>query len=84
MPNITCEQTATRYLGDQPADVVTAIVTYENGKESYRDIKSNSMQVSSSALLTSGPWSTGQFGGDVQSLFQSGNKISFQFVTRGG
>lgn len=80
MPNITCEQTATRYLGDQPADVVTAIVTYENGKESYRDIKSNGMQVSSSALLTSGPWSTGQFGGDVQSLFQSGNKISFQFV----
>lgn len=80
MPNFSCEQQATRYLGDQPADVITAIVTFEDGRESYRDIKSNGQPVTDSKVLSSGTWSTGQFGGDVRSLFDTGNKVTFQFV----
>lgn len=79
MPNFTCEQKTSRYLGDKAADEITAVVTYENGKESYRDIKANGQPVSDPAL-TRGAWSTGQFGADVRNLFDTSNKVSFQFV----
>ena len=81
MPNFTCEQKTSRYLDGQPADVVTANVTYEDGKESYQDIKWNGHLVTDTKLLNPGTWSTGQFGGDVRSLFDTGNTVSFQFVT---
>jgi hypothetical protein len=57
-------------------------VTYEDGKESYRDIKSNGQPVTDTKLVNSGTWSTGQFGGDVRSLFDTSNKVDFQFVNQ--
>jgi hypothetical protein len=80
MPNFTCEQKATRYLSGQPADVVTAMVTYEDGKESYRDIKSNGEAATDRKVLDSGTWSTGQFGAHLRSLFDTTNKVNFQFL----
>lgn len=80
MPDFTCQQQVARYFGDQPVDVVTATVTYENGKESYREIKSNGKPINDPKALRPGLWSTGQFGADVQSIFQPGNRVSFEFV----
>ena len=81
MPNFTCEQKTSRYLDDQAADVVTANVTYEDGKESYKDIKSNGHPITDAQLLSPGTWSTGQFGGDIRDLFETSNPVSFQFVS---
>jgi len=80
MPNFTCEQKTSRYLGKKAADEITAVVTYEDGKESYRDVKANGHPVNDAAFLTRGTWSTGQFGADVRNLFDTSNKVSFQFV----
>lgn len=79
MPNFTCEQKTSRFLGDKPTDEITAVVTYEDGKDSYRDVKSKGKPVSDPALAR-GTWSTGQFGADVRNLFDTSNKVSFQFV----
>ncbi len=79
MPNFTCDQKTSRFLGDKATDEITAVVTYEDGKESYRDVKSKGRPVSDPALAR-GTWSTGQFGADVRNLFDTSNKVSFQFV----
>jgi hypothetical protein len=79
MPNFTCDQKTSRYLGNKATDEITAVVTYEDGNESYRDVKSKGRPVSDPAL-TRGTWSTGQFGADVRNLFDTSNKVSFQFV----
>jgi hypothetical protein len=81
MPNFTCEQKTSRYFDDQAADVVTANVTYEDGRESYQDIKLNGHPITDAKLLSPGTWSTGQFGGDVRDLFDTSNTVSFQFVS---
>lgn len=80
MPNFTCEQKASRYINDQPADVITAKVTYSNGSESYREIKSIGHPLSEAVLLKVGTWSTGQFESDVRAIFVGANKVSWQFV----
>jgi hypothetical protein len=80
MPNFTCQQTTSRYVGDQAADVVTAIVTYEGGTESYKDLRLNGRPVADAKSLNPGTWSTGQFGNDIRALFDAGNKVTFQFV----
>ena len=80
MPNFSCEQTTFRYLDGQPADVITGIVTYEDGKESFKEITSNGQPATDGMLLNSGTWSTGQFAGDVQNLFATSNQLRFQFV----
>ncbi|MGA2371910.1 MAG: hypothetical protein ACLPPV_19490 [Candidatus Korobacteraceae bacterium] len=80
MPNFTCDQKTSRYLGKKATDEITAVVTYEDGNESYRDVKANGRPVNDPAL-TRGSWSTGQFGGDVRNLFDTSNKVSFQFVS---
>jgi len=77
MPNFACEQKTYRYLDGQPADVITGIVTYEDGKESFKEIKSNGQPATDGVLLNSGTWSTGQFGGDVQNLFATSNQLRF-------
>jgi hypothetical protein len=78
IPNFTCEQRTARYLDGEAADVVTAEVSYLDGKESYRNIKSNGQPVSDVAWLNSHTWSTGQFGADIRGLFDSSNDVSFQ------
>lgn len=78
IPNFTCEQRTSRYWDRHAADVVTAVVTYEDGKESYHDIRSNGTPVTDIGWLNSHTWSTGQFGADLRGLFDSGNEVSFQ------
>jgi hypothetical protein len=79
LPKFTCEQVTTRSFDNQTTDVITATVGYENGKEFYREIKSKGA-AADAKVLNAGVWSTGQFGGDINSLFEPANKITFQFA----
>ena len=80
MPNFTCSQTATRYFDKRRDDVITAIITYEDGKESYQNVRLNGRPVADITQLLFGTWSTGQFAGDLRSIFDTVNKVDFQFV----
>lgn len=80
MPNFTCEQKTSRFLNDQPADVITARVTYTDGRETYQDINWVGHSASRAALLQPGTWSTGQFESDVRGIFVGANNVKWQFV----
>jgi len=73
-PNFFCQQMTTRYESDQPKrgwnalDVVAADVVYEDGRESYRNIKVGSRSVSSMDE-TGGSHSTGEFASVLEDLF---------------
>lgn len=83
MPNFRCEQKTLRSVDDLPIDVITAIVTYVNGTESYQELASRGQSVSSTNLLGAGTWSTGQFGGDLRATFNGSNKVSFHYLSEG-
>ena len=81
MPDFTCQQETSRHLSGalREADTITGVVTYEDGRESYRDLKQNGRPVDNTASLL-GAWSAGQFGNHLQSIFDGRNKVEFQFV----
>jgi len=84
IPNFTCEQRTKRYLDGEVYDVITAEVTYLDGKESYRNIKSNGQPVTDIGWLNSHTWSTGQFGADIRGIFDSNNEVSFEWDNASG
>ena len=67
LPNFFCQQMTTRYQSDHPKtgwdplDVVTADVAYENGKESYKNIKVGNKVVNKPMEDIEGTRSTGEF-----------------------
>jgi len=80
MPNFICDQAASRYRGNNriPADMITASVRYEDGNESYSDIKVNG---GSAKTLPPGIWSTGEFGSNnLHSIFDPRNLARFEFA----
>lgn len=81
MPNFTCQQETSRVLSGElgQADIVTGVVTYEDGKESYKDLRRNGRPVNGGTPL-GGAWSAGQFGSDLQSIFDGHNKVDFYFA----
>ena len=80
MPNFTCEQKTSRFVNGQAADVITAKVTYADGRESYQDVRTNGHSVDDAALLKLGTWSTGQFESHIRAIFVSGNQTIWQFA----
>jgi hypothetical protein len=79
IPNFTCEQRTARYVDGKASDVVTAEVTYLDGKESYRNIRLDGQPVADVGWLSSHTWSTGQFGADIRGIFDSSNEVSFEW-----
>ncbi len=67
LPNFFCQQVTTRYQSDHPKtgwdalDIVTADVAYENGQESYKNIKVGSKVVNKNMEDIEGTRSTGEF-----------------------
>ena len=82
MPNFVCYQETSRYQGnnDVPADLITAMVRYVDGEESYTDIKLNGKVVGNSLEYTEGLWSSGQFGGSLRAIFHAANQAEFHFA----
>lgn len=83
MPNFICHQEASRYRGKSraPHDLITATVRYEDGKESYDEIKVNGRPETIEAAQSTGLWSTGEFGsGNLRSIFNLRNQTVFEFA----
>jgi hypothetical protein len=80
IPNFSCEQKTSRFLNGQAADIVTARVTYTDGKESYQDIRTSKGPVTDPALPKIGTWSTGQFESDIRAIFIGGNQTIWRFA----
>ncbi|HVT95547.1 MAG TPA: hypothetical protein VHD76_22040 [Bryobacteraceae bacterium] len=87
LPNFICEQYTTRYVSDRrpavwmPQDVLSAKVIYEDGKESYQDLKVNNHPVKDPAKTHNGAWSTGEFGSLLRDLFDPATAASFHSGT---
>jgi hypothetical protein len=75
LPNYLCQQMTTRYQGEgrpidwQALDLVTASVVYEDGKESYHNIKIGNKAVNKPMEELPGSWSRGEFGTTLRDLF---------------
>jgi hypothetical protein len=75
LPNFFCRQVTTRYESDHPKegwqalDVVTADVAYENGRESYKNIKVGNKATDKPMEEVGGSWSTGEFSSVLEDLF---------------
>jgi hypothetical protein len=83
MPNFICEETTGRFREDShhATDVITASLRYEDGKESFSDVKLNGTTVPYAAFdQLSGLWSTGEFGGNLRGIFDPTNKPAFAFI----
>jgi VWFA-related protein len=82
MPNFICDQDASRYRGKNrvPFDLVAASVRYEDGREYYDDIKVNGRPAPDAVNRSPGLWSTGEFGSNLRSIFDSNNQAIFEFV----
>jgi len=83
MPNFICEETTGRFREDSrhAIDVITATLRYEDGKESFSDIKLSGKTVPPAVVdQLTGLWSTGEFGGNLQALFDAINKPVFGFI----
>jgi len=86
MPNFICHQEASRYRGNGrvPSDLITASVRYEDGNESYSDIKVNGGPTTIATAQATGLWSSGEFASDnVRSIFDATNQPLFQFDREG-
>ena len=82
MPNFICDQETARYRGENgvPRDLITALVRYEDGNESYSEIKLNGKVAPSAVTGSAGLWSTGEFGNNLRAIFDLNNHALFEFA----
>ncbi len=84
LPNFFCLQNTTRYQTDNPKrgwdaiDVVTADVAYENGRESYKNIKIGNKSVGGSMDQLPGARSTGEFSTLLEVLMNPATGAAFR------
>lgn len=84
LPNFFCQQITTRYQSDHPKtgwdalDIVTADVAYENGAESYRNIKVGNKVVNKDMMDIEGSRSTGEFSSILADLFSPLTAATFR------
>jgi VWFA-related protein len=81
MPNFMCSQETSRYLADEnvPRDLISAVLRYQGGEESFSEVKVNGKAVAEKDAHSVGLWSKGQFGGDLRAIFDSANKPVFEY-----
>jgi len=81
MPNFVCDQAASRYRGNRhaPTDLISSSVRYEDGKESYSEVKVNGRPAPTEVAQSTGLWSTGEFGSsNLRAIFD--NQALFDFA----
>jgi hypothetical protein len=84
LPNFFCQQITTRYQSDHPKtgwdalDIVTADVAYENGKESYKNIKVGNKAVNKNMEDIEGTRSTGEFATILVDLLSPSTAATFR------
>lgn len=83
LPNFICEQLTSRYVSfsNPPKwelqDRVSAEIVYENGKESYRNLKRNGKPLRSRSPDDTGAWSSGEFSSLMQGVFHPLTEAKF-------
>ncbi|MCE5306660.1 MAG: hypothetical protein LLG20_03365 [Acidobacteriales bacterium] len=84
LPNYLVRQYTTRYWSDtakvdwRPLDVLSLTVVYENGKESYRNVRVNNKLVSKPLETLSGTMSRGEFGSTLADLLSTSTNGDFR------
>jgi len=83
LPNFVCEELMSRFVQrgrdqEMPLDRVSAEVTYEDGQESYHNVKLNDRPTDKSMDELGGSWSTGEFGSTLVELFHPNTEAQFQ------
>ena len=78
LPNYLVQQMTTRYQSDRPKsgwqalDIVTADLTYQDGRESYKNIKVGNKSTDKPMDQIEGTRSTGEFSTLLEQLFETG------------
>jgi hypothetical protein len=83
LPNFICQEIMSRYAqrGREPEmsmDVVSADIIYENGQESYRNVKINDRPTDRSLQEIGGSRSTGEFASTLLELFHPDTRARFR------
>jgi hypothetical protein len=60
-----------------PQDIVSAEIIYEDGKETYRNVKINNRPTDKRLTDIDGAWSTGDFASALVDLFHPASKVQF-------
>ena len=74
LPNFICEEFMSRFAqrgreDETPLDVVSAEIIYDDGQESYRNVKINDRPTDKAMEEIGGSWSTGEFASTLLELF---------------
>jgi len=82
LPNFVCQEFMARFVQQgrgekQPQDIVSAEIIYEDGKESYRNVKVNNRPTNKPLTDIDGAWSTGEFASALLDLFDPASKAHF-------
>jgi hypothetical protein len=84
LPNFYCQQMTTRYESDNPKtgwralDIVSADLTYEDGRESYKNIKVGGKTVNRAMEDIEGTRSTGEFATELVDLLSPQTGATFK------
>jgi hypothetical protein len=82
LPNFICQEFMARFTqqgrGEKvPQDIVSAEIIYEDGNESYRNVKINNRPTNKQLKDIDGAWSTGEFASALLDLFDPASKARF-------
>ena len=82
LPNFICQEFMSRFVqqGRGPKtlqDIVSAEIIYEDGEESYRNVKINNRATDKRLQDIDGSWSTGEFASALLDLFDPTSKAQF-------
>ena len=83
LPNFICQEFMSRFAQrgreeNMPLDVVSAEIIYEDGQESYRNVKINNRPTHKSLEEIDGAWSTGEFASTLLGLFSPNTDAQFR------
>ncbi len=83
LPNFICQEFMSRFTqrGREPEmslDVVSAEVIYDDGHESYRNVKINDRSTDRGMQELGGAWSTGEFASTLLEIFHPDTRAQFR------
>jgi hypothetical protein len=82
LPNFICQEFMARFTREGrgqkvPQDIVSAEIIYEDGVETYRNVKINNRPTDKRLQDIDGAWSTGEFASALLDLFDPASKAHF-------
>lgn len=83
LPNFICDEFMARFIQrgrkeEVPRDVVSAEIIFEDGHESYRNVKINNRPTDKNLEEIGGSWSTGEFASTLLQIFDPATNAQFR------